>query len=475
MLWTVLAPLVVGIPLTLVSPRRTAPAVALLALGSSLASAVYFVHRLLGGGGPSAFGGLLRLDAPGAIVLLLVLTLGFLAALVSSQTETRQRRFYALLLAFIASMTLAAVSDNLGILWASIEATTLASAPLVGHRRNQQATEAAWKYLILASTGITIAFAGTIVLASAARGAGAATLSWSLLLAQAPAMDAGLVRLAGVLAVVGYGTKAGLVPFHFWLPDAHSQAPSPVSGLLSGVLLACSLLALDRFLRIGRAAGGSTDAIVLVLGAVTVLAGGLMVLGARNYKRMLAHHSAENMGLVAFALALGTPLALAGAYFHIVAHGVAKSMAFFAAGRIHHHYGSQLISEVKGALARAPAAGRGLLMGVLALIGVPLMAPFTSKVIILSAAVSTGPWPLTAMVVVGLALAFVGGMHHASELMGAPTGESAGPPLPPAREPWTVVGAFALLAAANVLLGLAGPHLLHDLLAGAAALTGGAP
>lgn len=473
MLYWVLVPLLVGVLLVALLPRRVAPTLALLALATSGGFALRFVREVVAGGTPESFG-VLRLDAPGALVLLLVLTLGSLAALVSSQTEQRVRRFYVLLLAFTATMTLATIADNLGILWASIEATTLSSALLVGIRRNQEATEAAWKYVILSTTGITIAFLATLLLALASRDAGAMSLSWTSLMAQAPTLDPNLVRLAFVLALVGYGTKAGLIPLHFWLPDAHSEAPSPVSALLSGVLLSCALLALDRFARIGRAAHFHLDGLLVTFGAVSVLVGGLLVFGARNYKRMLAHHSVENMGLVAFGMGLGTPLAMAGAYLHILTHGLAKSLAFFSAGRIHHHTGSKMVADVHGLLQRTPAAGRGLCIGLLALVGAPLFGPFTSKMMLLSAGVQEGVWVATLAVLLGLLFAFVGALSHIAHMV-SPAAETPTPGDPPVREPWSVPVALGILIVGNLVLGLAGPTLLSSLLSGAANLAGGIP
>ncbi len=474
MLGYVLLPLAAGAALTTVAPRRWAAAIALASLAAASVAAGWAVTALAGGGVPQGLGGMLRLDAAGALVLHLVLGLGFLAALVGSQTEEWARRFHALLLTFTGTMALAAMADNLGLLWASVEATTLSSALLVGHRRTKESTEAAWKYLILSSTGILFAFVATLLVVLAARGAGPPTLSWNSLVGAAAGMDTGLVRLALALAIVGYGTKAGLVPYHFWLPDAHSEAPSPVSALLSGVLLSCALLALDRFMRIGRVAGEPMEGLLLAIGAVSVVAGGALVLAARSYKRMLAYSSIENMGLVAVGLALGTPLALAGAYLHILAHGASKALAFFAAGRVHHHLGTTTVAEATGLLRRTPAAARGLLLGFLALAGAPLLGPFTSKVILLAATLDGAPWPAIAAVVAGLLLAFVGFVRHAAAMMPDPGGTPS-PAAPRFREPRTVVVAFAGLALAILVLGVAGPALLEPLLELLAAGPGVAP
>ncbi|HLE47183.1 MAG TPA: proton-conducting transporter membrane subunit [Candidatus Thermoplasmatota archaeon] len=461
-------PLIVGAGLVLIVPRRFAPPVALVAIAAAGLVAIWEVRRMLGGEASWGLGGMLRLDGTGAIVLLLVLTLGFFAALVSSQTEEWPRRFYALLLAFTTTMTLAATADNLGLLWASVEATTLSSALLVGHRRTRQSTEAAWKYLILSSTGILFAFVATIMLVLAGRGAGQTTLSASGLMAAAGGMDPGLVRLAMVLALVGYGTKAGIVPYHFWLPDAHSEAPAPVSALLSGVLLSCALLALDRFIRIGRSAGEPMQDMHLTLGAVSVVVGGALVLAAHTFKRMLAYSSVENMGLVLFALGLASPLAMMGAYLHVVAHGVAKALAFFSAGRVHHHLDTVEIAKAHNLLERTPAAGRGLLVGLLALAGVPPLAPFASKFVILGAAIALAEWPYVAALLFGLVLAFTGFVRHLATMMPHRDLESARAPSTPFSEPASVTTTLVLLAVLNLVICLAGPLAIGAFLDGVA-------
>lgn len=463
MLEVLFVPLLIGALLVLVVPRRAAPPVALGAIGLAAALAVGNIRDLWRGETPTGLAGMLRLDGTGAVILLLVVTIGFFAALVSSQTEAWPRRFYALLLTFTSTMALAATADNLGLLWASVEATTLSSALLVGHHRTRQSTEAAWKYLILSSTGILFAFAATIILVLAGRGAGSTTLSASGLMEAASDMDPGLVRLAMVLALVGYGTKAGIVPYHFWLPDAHSEAPSPVSALLSGVLLSCALLALDRFIRIGAQAGEPMHHMHLTMGVVSIVVGGALVLAATTFKRMLAYSSVENMGLVLFALGLATPLALVGAYLHVVAHGVAKALAFFSAGRVHHHLDTVEIQKARGLLGRTPAAGRGFLVGLLALSGVPPLAPFASKFLILTVALSQAEWGYVAALVLGLSLAFAGFVRHLAVMMPRPETDGAAA-ASPIREPWSVTTTLVLLVGLNLVLCLAGPTLLESFL-----------
>jgi hydrogenase-4 component F len=208
---------------------------------------------------------------------------------------------------------------------------------------------------------------------------------------------------------------------------------------------------------------------------LTVVVGGALIFGAHTYKRMLAYSSVENMGLVAFAFGLGSPLALAGAYLHVLSHGVAKSLAFFSAGRIHHHLGTVEIGQARGLLRKSPAAARALLVGILALAGLPPLAPFTSKLMVLAAALPNVPWPYVLALLGGLALGFIGFMRQASLMMADPVPVPHGSAPPPHREPWTVLAALALLVAVNVGLAIAGPGLLRDLLAAAARGAGASP
>ena len=224
------------------------------------------------------------------------------------------------------------LADNLGVLWVAVEATTIATAFLVGHRRTRASLEASWKYMVIGSVGVALAFLGTVLVYFASRHAGGdanAALNWSTLVRIAPRLDPGVLRLATGMLVLGYGTKVGLAPMHTWLPDAHSQAPAPVSALMSGVLLSVAFYALLRYKVIADAALGPGYLRGLLLaGALLSLAvAASLLIAQRDYKRLLAYSSIEHMGLVALGAAIGTPLAVTAALLHILGHGLGKAVA----------------------------------------------------------------------------------------------------------------------------------------------------
>ena len=245
----------------------------------------------------------------------------------------------ALTAAFLAAMVVAVCANNIGVIWVAIEATTVITAFLVGHRRTRTALEATWKYVVICSVGIAIAFLGTVLLYYAAQHAGAQrprALNLDVLTAHAHGLDPGTTRLAGGLLLIGYGAKAGLFPFHTWLADAHSQAPAPGSALMSGVLLSVAFSVLIRIKPIIDTATGPAflRAGLLVIGLATLLIAALMLTVTPDVKRMLAYSSMENMGLIAIAAAAGTTLAIAALLLHVLAHGIGKTVLFLAGGQL---------------------------------------------------------------------------------------------------------------------------------------------
>ena len=261
---------------------------------------------------------------------------------------------------FLACMSLAVLADNLGLLWVAIEATTIVTAFLVGHRRTRASVEAAWKYVVLCSVGIAIAFLGTVCVYAAAVATGAhgtVALNWTYLSTHTDQLNPDLVRLAAGLVLLGFGTKAGLAPMHSWLPDAHSQAPAPVSALMSGVLLSVAFYAILRYRTIADAVLGTgyTRALLLIAALTSLAVAATLLIAQRDYKRLLAYSSIEHMGLIALATAIGTELAIAAALLHILGHGLAKAVAFCGAGRILQLTGSADIDAVRGLAVRQPA------------------------------------------------------------------------------------------------------------------------
>ncbi len=375
------------------------PAV-ILACGAALAAGV------LDDGPVAAYSGLLRADALTAWMLLVVGAVALIACASSPSYLARERaagratdrtvwRYHVLVQAFLGAMCLAVVTANLGVLWVAVEATTIVTAFLVGHRRTRASVEAAWKYVVICSAGIALAFLGTVLLYYAARQAGVSeawALDWPTLVARADRLDPAVTRLGITLIILGFGAKAGLVPLHAWLPDAHSQAPAPVSALMSGVLLSVAFTALLRYQVIADAALGPafTRGLLTGIALLTLALAAALLLAQRDYKRMLAYSSMEHMSLIALAAAVGSPLALAAALLHIAGHGLAKATAFCASGRILHLRGTSKIGRVRGLLAQFPWLGAVFGLAVVALLGLPPFGIFASELGLARAAFASG-------------------------------------------------------------------------------------
>ncbi len=442
-----------------------------------LASGLAIDAQVLAGHTLTAVGGLLRADALSAFMLTIVGAVGLTATwggLTARGQITRGEYAYpSLLVAFLLAMSLAVLADNLGILWVAIEATTITTAFLVGHHKTRTALEAAWKYVILGSVGVAIALLGIVFLYSATVAAGDPTLSWSALMRPGIGLDPGLVRIAAGLTLLGFATKAGLAPMHSWLPDAHSQAPAEVSGLMSGVLLAVAFYGILRVQAV-------TDAIIgpglmrglLVAGALlSVAEAGALILRQRDLKRMLAYSSIEHMGVIALAAAIGGPLAIGAALLHMLGHGLAKSSIFVVSGRILAVEGTMKISELRSLLTRRPGLAVPFLAAMAALLGMPPFTLFFTEVTIVIAGFQRGLGWVTAAAVALLLVAFIGLARHTGDMMFGAAGTTVpeeavdrswhGPRLP-------LIAALAVTAVAGFLVGPA-----SDLLSQAAHLLGG--
>ncbi|MCV2395704.1 proton-conducting transporter membrane subunit [Actinotalea sp. M2MS4P-6] len=398
--------------------------------GAVLVSGLALVaHR---GPVPELAGGLLRADALSAYLLTVVGAVGLTATwagLPSARTGTAtraERRYAAMVSVFLGAMSVAVLTDNLGLLWVAIEATTIATAFLVGHRGTRRALEAAWKYVMLGSVGVAIALLGVVLLYAASRSAGDATLSWVVLTSGRLPLDPGLVRVAGALAVLGLATKAGLVPMHAWLPDAHSQAPAPVSALMSGVLLAVAFYGILRVQVVVDAVVGPglMRGLLLTAGLGSLLVSAALVWRQRDYKRLLAWSSVEHMGLMAVGAAVGGPLALAAVLLHVLGHGLAKATAFVTAGRILEVEGTSRIDEVRGLLARRPLLAGLLVTAAAVLLGMPPFALFFSEVGLVVAGWRGGLGWAMGVVLVALLVVFAG---VARAVLAMVSGPAAGP------------------------------------------------
>jgi hydrogenase-4 component F len=415
--------------------------------------------------------GLVFLGVLAVLFLLVVLYLGIPRAPASSRPE---RTFSACLLWFLASMTLVTISQHLALLWAAIEATTLASAPLIYHHQSRRSLEAAWKYLLICSVGIALALMGTFLLALSASGGAVEQedpLLFVRLLAAAGSLDPDVLRAAFVFLLVGYGTKMGLAPLHTWLPDAHSEAPSPVSALLSGALLNCAFLGVLRGWQVIAAAGLAPFGArwLIVFGLVSIGLAGALILGQRDYKRMLAYSSVEHMGILAVGVGLGG-IGQFGAMLHAVNHSLAKGLLFLTAGNLLVAYGTKSSRDVRGVLRALPASGTLWVVGFLAIAGMPPFGLFLSELTILKSALDAGRFAIAATFLALLALVFAG---MSAVVLRMAQGEPAD--LPPQRERFEAVLAPALLALGVLALGLYVPPGLERLLEDAAALLGGAP
>ncbi|NKQ52479.1 hydrogenase [Amycolatopsis sp. K13G38] len=396
-----------------------------------LAAAVALAVHIARSGPSTALGGALRVDALSAFMLIVIGAVALLATaatpsffdgeIAAGRATARTAARHSLLVQlFLAAMATAVLAADLGVLWVAIEATTIITAFLVGQRRTRGAVEAAWKYVVICSTGIALALLGTLLLNYAAHGTG---LGLAALAANAHSLDPGVARIAIALLVLGFGTKAGLAPLHAWLPDAHSQAPAPVSALMSGVLLSVALYAILRVKVISDVALGAGFArgmlVVMALASLAVAAS--LLLGQRDYKRMLAYSSIEHLALVALGAAFGTPLALAAALLHVLGHGLTKSVLFLGAGRLLQVTGTSRIDEVRGLAGRDPLLAGYLGLGMLALIGFPPFSLFASEFGLARAGFAAGLGWVTAIalvLVLVIAAALVG--HTSRMLLGDP-------------------------------------------------------
>jgi hydrogenase-4 component F len=322
------------------------------------------------------------------------------------------RRFYAGLNLFAWSMLAAPMMGSLALLWIAIEVTTVISALLVAIENTDGAAEAAWKYILIASAGLSLALLATIF----AYYAGAQVLGESYNLSFGPLLHAGArlpdapVQLAFVLAVLGFGTKVGLFPVHTWLPDAHSEAPTPVSALLSGSLLAVSFYAIVRYYQVASAALGPRFPrdVLLVFGVATLAIAALYLLDQRDIKRLLAYSSMEHMGILAIGLSFGAPIALAGVLLHVLAHAAAKGNAFMGAGVLARKFGSKGIGSINGGLDLLPWSGPLFLLSVLALGAMPPFGIFRSEFEIVAGGFASSGNAAAAALIVLVTVAFLG-------------------------------------------------------------------
>ena len=342
----------------------------------------------------------------------------FSASYIGHELETGRltasfvRFYHTMYQVLMFAMNLALIANNIGLMWVAIELATLTTVLMVGIYRTHEALEAAWKYFILGSVGIALALFGTILVYMAARpviGEGLNAMVWTMLVARANEFDPALLDLAFVFLLLGYGTKVGLAPLHAWLPDAHAEGPTPISAVLSGLLLNVALYALLRFkmLLAANAAAVAPGPLMVTLGLISLVFAAFMLYRRRDIKRLFAYSSIEHMGIITFAFGMGGPLANFAGLLHMTMHSLTKSAIFFAVGHVAQVKGTQRIADIGGLTETHPVLGWGLILGVVAIAGLPPPGIFMSEFLVVSSTFARAP-VLAIVLVFGLLVALAG-------------------------------------------------------------------
>jgi hydrogenase-4 component F len=366
-------------------------------------------------------GGLyLRVDDLSVVFIALSAFVGFTTSIFSASyiahevaigrlTPARLRFYHAMYQVLMFAMNLALIANNIGLMWVAVELATLTTVLMVAVYRTHEALEAAWKYFILGSVGIALALFGTILVYVAARpvvGEGLAGMVWTTLVAKAHAFDPALLDLAFIFLMLGYGTKVGLAPLHAWLPDAHAEGPTPISAVLSGLLLNVALYAVLRF-KILLAANPKAIApgpLMITLGLTSLIFAAFMLYRRRDIKRLFAYSSIEHMGVIAFAFGVGGPLANFAGLLHMTMHSLTKSAIFFTVGHVAQVKGTQKLADIRGLTVTHPVLGWTLIIGAAAIAGLPPFGIFTSEFLIVSSTFAREPW-LAIPLVLGVLIA----------------------------------------------------------------------
>ena len=372
----------------------------------------------------------------------------------------RLRLYHSMYQLFMFAMLLALLTNNMGLLWVAMEAATLSTVLLVSLYRTKASLEAAWKYFILCGVGIALALFGTILLYFAAERTlgqqGMTALLWTHLNSVKGELEPRVLGLAFVFLLVGYGTKVGLAPLHNWLPDAHAEGPAPVSAVLSGLLLNVALYAVIRCkaLAVGSIGPAMPSHMLMTFGLLSAVLGAFFLWRQRDIKRLFAYSSIEHMGIITFAFGLGGPVANFAALLHMTVHSLTKSSIFFTAGHASQTAGTQQMDGIRGLVGISPAIGWGLMLGSLAILGMPPFGVFTSEFLILTTAMREHPWT-TPVLLIALGVAFAGIFMKVQPMA---FGESDAPRLP--HSP-ALIPAFVHLAMVLVLGLYIPPALAH--------------
>jgi hydrogenase-4 component F len=432
---TILAVPVIAIPvLALISSYRIGAALNIFACALTFGAAVALLftgHRR---------SDLVIIDDFNIFLIILTTFVGFTTSIFSASylaheigtgrlTPAFLRFYHAMYQALMGAMSAALVANNIGLMWVGVEVATLSTVMMVGIYRTPEAIEAAWKYFILGSVGIGLAFFGTILVylvAQEVAGDGLPAMSWDVLVRSAPRLDPRLLSLAFVFLLVGYGTKVGLAPFHAWLPDAHAEGPTPISAVLSGLLLNVALYALLRFKMVlaGNPTAIDVGSIMVTLGLVSLVFAAFMLYRRRDIKRLFAYSSIEHMGIAAFAFGMGGPLANFAGLLHMTMHSLIKSGIFFAVGHIAQVKGTQRIAAISGLSVTHPVLAVLFSLGVIAIAGLPPFGMFTSEFLLVSSTFARQPL-LSIVLVAGLLVAFGALIMRLQDVvLGEPTGKA---------------------------------------------------
>lgn len=459
--------------------KRFAPTVTVIAAALSLILAGAGGMQVLARHEVIAIPGWVALDGFGAVLLLLTTFVSSTAALYSwgyifahEHTARRIRSYYSHFSLFTFSLALVPVLAHPALAWIAIEFTAVFSVLLVAYDNTHAALEAAWKYIALMFLGAAIALLGFFILFWAQQQAGGGHYSWDGLRAVAPQLPPVLVMAAFVLILVGFGTKVGFVPLHTWLPDAHSQAPTPVCALLSGVKTTAALYCILRLVPLLPAA--TLDAAMQIIGLVSVGVAAFLLLQVRDYKRLFAYSTVEHMGIIFVAAGLGGPAAHQSAMLQMISHSTTKSFCFFAAGAALLVTGTREIASVRGLMRTSPVAGGALLLGALAIGGAPPFAVFLSEFSIFRAGLAQGHYLAIALLVIFITIAFFGILLHVNRMVFGSAVERARPSAPVitaempvatghAALPFTCVLTLILAGIPVVALGLYQPLWLQQL------------
>jgi hydrogenase-4 component F len=435
-------PFVSALLLALFGHHRSAPEINAAGSLATLVAAAALTVRVIGDGPQVLFDEQFFVDPLNVFLIALTALVGFTTSLFSRPymrvehhhgrlSVSRLRLYHSMFQMFMCTMLVALSTNNLGILWVSMEAATLTTVLLVALYRTPASLEAAWKYFILCGVGIAQALFGTILIYFAAErvlGSLGGALLWTHLDVVKGGLEPTVLSLAFVFLFVGYGTKTGLVPLHNWLPDAHAEGPTPVSAVLSGLLLNVALYAIIRCKVLVDGALGTHFAgnLMIAFGLLTVVVPAFYLMRQKDVKRLFGYSSIEHMGLITFAFGVGGPVASFAGLLHMTVHSLTKSAIFFAVGHAAQMAGTQIIADISGLLKRSPTIGWGLMLGTLAILGMPPFGVFTSEFMILTTAMKQTPWA-TPILLTALGVAFAAMFHKVQAMV---FGEPALRPLP---------------------------------------------